>query len=272
MHSLCNPNRRIVANSQRSAQNKLSIEEQFFLVLRRLRTATSVVQLAHEAKVSSSFLSKMFTTWVNFLRYELRALHDFPDSDPRILIKAFLKFPHTRVVIDCTEVFTQRPSALGSRKHLFSNYKHHTTTKFLVGISPSGSMLYVSDMWGGRASDQKITRECGLVAKLRPGQCVMADRGFTIEEELSERGVGLLIPSFLGRDRTQLSAQEVTSTRRIAEARIHIERAIERIKEFRILQGEVDLTLLHVLEQTFQVCAWLTNFQPPIVKDVVVIE
>ena len=155
---------------------------------------------------------------------------------------------------------------------MFSNYKHHATTKFLVGISLSGSVLYVSNMWRGRASDKKITMECGLLDLLSPGQYIMADRGFTIEEELREKGIGLYIPSFLGSKRSQLTAKEVTSTRRIAEARIHVERAIERIKEFKILCGDLDLGLLHVLEQVFQVCAYLTNFQKPIVKDVIYIE
>ena len=98
----------------------------------------------------------------------------------------------------------------------------------------------------------------------------MADRGFTIEKELEENGNGLIIPAFVGAHRTQLHAREVTATRRIAESRIHVERAIARIKEFTILQGEVDVSLINVIEQVFQVCAWLTNFQTPIVKAVYV--
>ena len=34
--------------------------------------------------------------------------------------------------------------------------------------------------------------------------------------------------------------------------------------------GGVDLSLIHVIEQLFQVCTWLTNFQTPIVKAVYV--
>ena len=69
--------------------------------------------------------------------------------------------------------------------------------------------------------------------------------------------------------RAQLTAREVTSTRRIAEAIIHVERSIEHITEFLILQGEVDISIFHVLQQVFQVCSFLTNFQRPIVRDVV---
>ena len=248
---------------------KLTLEEQFFAILVRLRTAVSVKEISHRCDISISSFSKMFTTWINFLASELRDLHKIPAAKPKVLIKSFLKFPNTRIVIDCTEVFCKRPSGLQARKQLFSNYKHHTTAKFLVGISPSGAILYVSDMWGGRASDKKITLECGLLDQLKPGHDVMADRGFTIRDELEANGIRLIIPSFLGSERAQLRAGEVTRTRRIAEARIHVERAIQRIKEFRLLQGEVDISLLHVLQQVFQVCAFLTNFQKPIVKDVV---
>ena len=97
----------------------------------------------------------------------------------------------------------------------------------------------------------------------------MANCGFQLTSVLEERGIGLLLPSFLGSERTQLSAREVTETKRVAEARIHIECAVERIKEFKILQGEVDISVLHVIKQTFHVCAFLTNFQHPIILDVV---
>ena len=206
---------------------------------------------------------------MNFLALELQALHQVPSTKPRVLIKAFMKFAHTRIVIDCSEVFCKRPSGLHARKQLFSNYKHHTTAKFLVGISPSGAILYISNKWGGRASDKKITLECGLVDQLKPGQDVVADRGLTVEAELLEKGIRLHIPNFLGSNRAQLTSKEVMQTRRIAEARIQVERAIERIKEFRNLEGEVDISVLHVLQQVFQVCSFLTNFQKPIVYNVV---
>ena len=250
-------------------EHKLSIEEQFFLVLVRLRTGASTLEMAHRAGISTSYFSKLYTTWINFLDYELGRLHSFPTGHPRCYVPAFSRFPLTRIVVDCTEVYTKRPSGLMNRKQLFSSYKHHNTVKFLVGVAASGAVIFVSNMWGGRASDQQITRECGLLNLLQPGHHVMADRGFTVAEELADRGVTLHVPSFRGSHRSQLSSTEVTSSRRIAEARIHVERAIERIKEFRLLCGEVDISVLHTLEQSFRVCAFLTNFQPPIVKEIV---
>ena len=46
-------------------------------------------------------------------------------------------------------------------------------------------------------SDQMITKKCGLLGELKPGHEVMADRGFTVEEDLAEKNLKLYIPNFL---------------------------------------------------------------------------
>ena len=100
------------------------------------------------------------------------------------------------MVLDCTEVFAERPSELRARKQLFSNYKHHSAIKFLVGSSPSESVVYVSKVWGGRPSDKKITwGASGCLDWLQPCEAVMADSGFLLEEEVAERGCQLYMPA-----------------------------------------------------------------------------
>lgn len=75
----------------------------------------------------------------------------------------FKYFPNLRVILDCTEIFIQRSSSLVNQNQSFSNYKHHTTLKFLVGITPSGVISFVSEGFGGRVSDrQMIERTCLL--------------------------------------------------------------------------------------------------------------
>ena len=61
----------------------------------------------------------------------------------------------------------------------------------------------------------------------------MADKGFTIQDLLIPRGVRLNIPPFL-KANTQMAANDVFATKNIAQLRIHVERAIGRIKEYRI--------------------------------------
>ena len=62
----------------------------------------------------------------------------------------------------------------------------------------------------------------------------MADRGFEIQDLLAKKKVYLIIPPFM-RCKDQLSAEEEDETRDVASARIHVERAIERVKNYSIL-------------------------------------
>ena len=75
----------------------------------------------------------------------------------------------TTVIIDCFEVFIEKPSNLLARAQTYSNYKSHNTIKVLIGISPQGTITFVSQAWGGRTSDKFLTENCGLLNKLKPG-------------------------------------------------------------------------------------------------------
>ena len=94
----------------------------------------------------------------------------------------FRKYPNTRVIIDSTELYIQRPTSLQGQSETFSHYKHHNTFKALVGISPGGVITFVLELWGGRVSDVLITERCGILDLIEKGDNVMADRGFNIAD------------------------------------------------------------------------------------------
>ena len=82
-------------------------------------------------------------------------------------------------------------------------------------------------------------------------------------EDLAPLGVKLNIPPFL-RGKAQLDTGELVETRRIASLRIHVERCMERIKNFHIFDGVMPLSMMDISNQIFFVCAVLTNFHPPL--------
>ena len=106
-------------------------------------------------------------------------------------------YPTTRVVIDDTEIFVEKPSLPNLKQMTFSNYKNNNTYKGLVGISPSGAITFVSNLFSGAISDKELTRRSGILLLLETGNSVMADRWFDIEEDLIPLGVRLNIPPFL---------------------------------------------------------------------------
>ena len=156
-------------------------------------------------------------------------------------------------------------------KHL-SHGLSHNTAKFLAAISATGAIIFISKCWGGRASDKYITSHSGFLDHLIYGDVVMADRGFDISEDLALRGTTLCIPPFT-KGKSQLSQREVEMSRALSSLRIHVERAIGRIKHYKILQHTFPISLLKsthdtefaTIDKVLIVCAALSNLQPPLV-------
>ncbi|CAC5389490.1 unnamed protein product [Mytilus coruscus] len=134
-------------------------------------------------------------------------------------------YPSTRVVIDCTEIKTERPSSLALGSKCYSSYKSSHTWKGLVGISPHGSLTFVSSLYTDSMSDVEITKLCGLIELLESGDSILADKGFVLNKVLDGTGITVNTPPFL-MSHSQLSRQEVEETQTIAKLRIHIERHI----------------------------------------------
>ncbi len=120
-------------------------------------------------------------------------------------------------MIDCSETPLQKPRNLDSRGESYSQ----NTIKYLVYIAPCGLIMFISPVYGGRCSDKFITAYSGFLEYLRPGDDVMADRGFTITDLLYERKVKLVIPAFTKRG-MQLSEEDTTNTMHIANVRVHV--------------------------------------------------
>jgi len=61
------------------------------------------------------------------------------------------------IIIDCTEIFIERPTDLLARVQVRNNYKHHSTVKLLIRMTPLGTISFLSSCYGGRVSEKEIT-------------------------------------------------------------------------------------------------------------------
>ena len=109
------------------------------------------------------------------------------------------KYPSTYAIIDASEIFIETPTDLQIQSSTWSNYKHHNTSKFLIACTPNGAISYVSPLYVGSISDVELTKTCGFLEKIegKSGISIMADRGFTIKDQLAKIGAELNIPPFL---------------------------------------------------------------------------
>ena len=253
---------------KRGRSRSLRPIDEFFAVMCRLRQGFAEEHLAHLFQVSLSTISRIFITWINFMYLKLGQLNIWPTRGEvnETMPEDFKhKYSSTRVIIDCTEVRCQMPSSLHLNGELFSNYKHHTTLKGLIGISPGGAITFISQLYTGSISDREIVVRSGLLdLPFQEKDSIMADKGFTIQD-LLPLGVSLNIPPFLGSS-AQMPATDVMRTQEIASLRIHVERAINKMKNFHIWDGVVPLHQFGVVNQMWAVCAILCNAQSNIIS------
>ena len=268
----------IIMNYGRRDTKVLSKENAVLLVLCRLRHDFGLKDLAMRFSLSLQSTSVVFSTVLDHMYYTFGQLSLWPHRDAVIsrMPSEFKKeFPTTIILIDGTEFKTQAPNALGLQSQMYSDYKSSTTLKALIGCDPSGSIIFISELFTGSISDKLLCQESGFYDMLKlllenkfilPGDAVMADKGFTIHGELAKLGLLLNIPPFSS-SACQMSASDTYLTPKIAKHRVHVERVIAKVKTYKMLSHRVPTSLFHQINKIWSVCAMLTRHQDLFVKD-----
>ena len=116
----------------------------------------------------------------------------------------------------------------------------------------------------GGISDKEITRCSRILDLLEPGDSVMADKGFNINDLRREHNVLLnILPSL--ESQVQFSPQDDQKTKTIVNLKIHVKWAIRRVKEYHFFDLEVPLSTLGSVNKLFSVACLPTNFQGPVI-------
>jgi hypothetical protein len=109
-------------------------------------------------------------------------------------------------------------------------------------------------------SDKEIVRKSGFLEHLNPGDVVMADKGFNIQDLLALHQTRLIAPPLMKKG--NISSKSSTATRRIAKPHVHVERLIRKLKCFCILRGVISLSFKPYINSIIKVCTALVNLQP----------
>lgn len=249
-------------------KRKITAENQLFLVLIKLRLGLFHQHLAHLFEVSTSTVSRIFSSWVDFMYLRMFSLdlwlprHEIDATMPPAFAE---KYKTTRVLLDATEIRCDVPSSMVTQSEVYSHYKSTHTFKGLVAVAPSGVLTFASELFTGSTSDRECVIKSGFLdLEFEPGDSVMADKGFRIEDLLQEKGATLNIPPFLKAGK--FTTKETQKTQEIAALRIHVERKIQRIKAFHVFDRSIPISLAPLANQMWGICAVLTNFQAPLLR------
>lgn len=227
--------------------------DQLFLTVTKLRQAKEDYELSLMFEISDSTVSKIIDMWINFMYFQLKELDIWP----------------SRETIDkntpATEITIQKPSDVNAQSITWSSYKHRKTLKTMIGCTPRGAVSFISESFGGSASDRQII-ECSNIIKpesnmFLPNDSIMADRGIMVPFAPMDVYVNT---STMLKGKSQLEPKDVVRDRRNASKRIHVERVIGLSKTYKILSHPI-------------MCSWfknsicllvsfsLSNFRKPIV-------
>ncbi|XP_054877614.1 uncharacterized protein LOC129352578 [Poeciliopsis prolifica] len=234
------------------ASQTLSQFQMVVLTLMRLRLDLPVQHLCHLFNVSHKTLSDIFADTLDVLYTHFKPVVSWPERHclqaamPPQFLKSFGK--RVAIIVDCFEIGTEKPSNLKACAQSFSQHKGRHTMKYLVGITPHGSVSFISNGWGGRASDKYVAENCGILSNLLPGDIVLAGRGFDIKDSAGMMCAEVKMPSFT-KGRGLLDVKDVEDTQAVAHLRIQVKRVIGCMRnKYQMLHRTVPISLLLTCE------------------------
>ena len=129
-----------------------------------------------------------------------------------------------------------------------------------MGVAPNGVITYVSKLYPGSVSDKAIVQQSGLLNHLTAEDLVPADKGFLIQDLVSN-GISVNIPLLLQNE--TFTESEARTTKAIVKCRIHAKRANARLKDFKIFSFNPSYLCCII----FQLCVSLGNLQFPLIQE-----
>ncbi|XP_048242560.1 uncharacterized protein LOC124133758 [Haliotis rufescens] len=248
-------------------------KDQLFLTLMKLRQAKDDIELSFLFGISSSTVSQIVITWINFLYFQLKELQIWPSRatvDDHMPTDFGKKFKNTRVILDATEIPIKKPSHVDAQSMTWSSYKHQNTLKTMIGCTPRGAVSFISESFGGSASDRQIIEQSPLLnpshGMFEKQDSIMADRGIMVQDLFAAQDVQVNTPTML-KGKSQLEPEDVVKDRRIASKRIHVERIIGLSKTFKILKKHLPPSKVVLGSRIVYVCFAISNFRNSIVNE-----
>ncbi|XP_063437371.1 uncharacterized protein LOC134718651 isoform X1 [Mytilus trossulus] len=264
----------------RGAGHSLSTRSQLLLTLFKLRHNFTFIDLGHRFCVSKIKAKNIFCAWLYQISDRFQEVYTWPHRET---LKAQVprhfqqNFPSTFVLLKRIKikVFQERNRAnCSSLPRDQASQKSEKARHGILAVDPRGSVIGCSQLVAGNLSDSDLFENCGLKrqlvtlmnnGKLDNGDGILCE-GLDIEKDLNDIGLKLNNVAFMKCDisdqlKTMLQKQHVQNHK------ILVDKAVNRLKKFRIISQTVSSTLSASCDKIFQVTAFLTNFQPPLTFD-----
>ncbi|XP_055847471.1 uncharacterized protein LOC129913073 [Episyrphus balteatus] len=210
---------------------EMTMKDRILLTLCRLKTNLDFEQLAILFQIEKKTSQMYFAETIKLLAITLQQFIYWPSKDEHMknLPECFEYFPNVRTVLECIEIRT------------------HSECKLFVGFAPSGLINYLSTAFNGFYYIKEMFIKTDLLKILEPNDALITDYDFQLQDVLFKVEIEILTPQ------THHRKNEIIA------AKAHIEKQMEKLKQFKILSGTVDRSLVPLIDDIMTVLCGLTN-------------
>lgn len=226
-------------------KTKLSLRpvQELFLTLMKLRLDFSEEFLGHLFGIRQTTASCIFRRWIHVMSIRLYPLIMWPG---RKYLQRSLKL-NCICIIDCFEVFIEPPKGVMALSQTWSTSKQSNTIKFVISITPQGSISFISKAWGGCVPNRHLIENCGLLDKLLPGDLLLAYCPLTTEEDQTDLICAEVVMSPLSQGEKQLQQKDVEGFHEASPMKTHAQRVIGLLRErYSILSSTLPVSVIRV--------------------------
>ena len=127
-----NSNLQLDGLEKRGKKRSLLPIDELFLTMARLRVNIPEKVLSDWYKISVSEEFRIFITWVNFMftRFMQLSIWASKETVDKTMPDCFkFDYPFTCVILDCTEIFIEKPSCFRAQSATYSSYNLTTRQK-----------------------------------------------------------------------------------------------------------------------------------------------
>ncbi|KAK3927633.1 Protein ALP1-like [Frankliniella fusca] len=247
----------------------VSTRDRIILTMVKIKLAVSFSSLAALFDLTVQTCCNYFYDTVIVLSKILKCMITWPEKEKILknMPKCFKNYKSTRAVLDAYEIPVEKPKCIACRIRLYSHYKKNFTAKVMMICTPSGLISHCSSAFGGRASDKVVTKDTGVYSLCDPGDGLMVDKGFDIDKECQDSLLVLIRPPFMRSKAKKFSRAESVQCAKIARARVHVERVIQRVREYHTLKHKVPWNICPYLDNIVVIVCALVNLGKPILAN-----
>ena len=242
-------------NYVRHQVNDISVPNQFFLVLIKLRRHLPDIELSLFFNVSEDTVSNVFFTWMVFMSKQWRELDLWPrGSIGKHIVSDIsssdyeIESSRTRLIIDRAEFPIRKPKGSESQRATYSTREKKYTVKVLIGATPEGLVSYVSQAYGGATTDKQIIEES--LSDLNVSEELQLD-------DLQNSFVNKNEHACENRNRNLCALHDCE----ICKDKDYIERIVRQAKSFKILSEHMSRSETQMASHIAFVCFMLGNFK-----------